>query len=349
MTTPSSRLAYGAPGAPAEFGPYLLFGLVARGGMAEVYRARAPGRPELGMLAIKVMRPELAREPRFIEMFIHEGELAMLLACEAIVRTVDVGEVEGRYYIAMEYIGGKDLTQVLRRCQEAGERLPVSAAIAITGAVCAGLAFAHGVQGGDGRPLGIVNRDVSPSNVRVGYDGRVKLLDFGIAQAMLKLNAETATLKGKLSYMSPEQILGLPLDARSDVFSTGILLHEMLATEKLFRGESDDALRQKVRDAAVPPPSRANPRVDAALDRVCMKALVRELPDRYQSAAELRDALATVGERYPVAPGELAGLMRGLFRADHAREAEEIAACGATEETAEGVGLWARIKSKLSK
>src|SRR5437868_2037808 len=141
-----AKLAPGAPGDPVEFGPYLLYGLIARGGMAEVYRARrrdgARAR-EAAMLAIKVMRPQLAKETRFVEMFIREGKLAMMLVCDAIVRTVDVGEVEARYFIAMEYIGGKDLTQVLRRCQESNQRIPVPHAIYIASRICDGLAFAH--------------------------------------------------------------------------------------------------------------------------------------------------------------------------------------------------------------
>jgi serine/threonine protein kinase len=322
----AARLSPGAPGDPGEFGPYLLYGLIARGGMAEVYRARrADGSG--GMLAIKVMRPQLAREARFVDMFIREGRLAVLLDCDAIVRTWEVGEVEGRYFIAMEYIGGKDLTQVLRRCQETGQRLPVPHAIAIAASICEGLDFAHRRADAEGRPLNIVNRDVSPSNVRLAYDGRVKLLDFGIAQAMLKFTSEIGVLKGKFSYMSPEQIRGLPVDARTDVFSTGIILHEMLTTEKLFRGDTEFALMEKVRQADVLPPSKFNRRVGAELDRICLRALARDLEARYQSAAELRADLMSLLASYKFRDGELEEFMRGLFPQDVLRDEEELKEC----------------------
>ena len=325
-----SKLAPGAPGDPVAFGPqYLLYGLIARGGMAEVYRSRIRGVPT-GMLAIKVMRPQLAKETRFVEMFIREGRLAMLLKTDAIVNTIDVGEVEGRYYIAMEYIGGKDLTQVLRRCQETSQRIPVPHAIYIAARICDGLHFAHTLADSEGRALNIVNRDVSPSNVRLGYDGRVKLLDFGIAQAMLKVSSEIGILKGKFSYMSPEQIRGLPVDARTDVFSTGIILHEMLTTEKLFRGDTEFALMEKVRNAEVTPPSKFNRRVSAELDRIVMKALARDLPERYPSALALRDDLLALLEGYRFRPQEMEEFVRGLFRQDFAREQDELKACERT-------------------
>ena len=159
------KLSPGAPNDPVPFGKYYLLGLIARGGMAEVYRARRRIEPAgaARLLAIKVMRPQLAKEARFVEMFVREGRLAMMLRHSGIVRTVDVGEVDGRYYIAMEYIPGRDLTQMLRRCQEAGQRVPVPHAVSITASICEGLHFAHTLPDEAGRPLNIVNRDVSPS------------------------------------------------------------------------------------------------------------------------------------------------------------------------------------------
>src|SRR5215831_7203893 len=182
----SDRLPSGSPQNPVAFGKYMLLGLIARGGMAEVYRARTKASaPTEKLLAIKCMRPSLARESRFVEMFIREGKLAVLLDHDAIVRTFEIGKIEGRYFIAMEYIGGKDLTQVLRRCQETSQRIPVPHACYIAASVLDGLQYAHTRSDTEGRPLSIVNRDVSPSNIRLSYEGGVKLLDFGIAQAML--------------------------------------------------------------------------------------------------------------------------------------------------------------------
>ena len=160
----------GAPNDPVPFGKYYLLGLIARGGMAEVYRAR-PKTAERKLFAVKVMRPQLAREARFIDMFHREGKLAMMLRNRCIVETLEIGQHDGRHYIAMEYIGGRDLTQVLRRCQETQQRIPVPHAVYIAARIAEGLHFAHTLQGPDGRSLNIVNRDVSPSNVRMSYDG----------------------------------------------------------------------------------------------------------------------------------------------------------------------------------
>jgi serine/threonine protein kinase len=319
------KLSPGAPNDPVAFGPYYLLGLIARGGMAEVYRARPQmaQRGEGKLFAVKVMRPQLAREARFVDMFHREGKLAMLLKNRCIVETCAIGEHEGRHYIAMEYIGGRDLTQVLRRCQETQQRIPVPHAVYIAARIAEGLHFAHNLAGPDGRPLNIVNRDVSPSNVRLSYDGDVKLLDFGIAQALMKFTSEIGILKGKFSYMSPEQIRGMPLDARTDVFSAGIILHEMLTTEKLFRGDTEFALMEKVRKAEVPPPSGFNRRVTPELDAISLRAVSRDVADRYQSAAQFAADLDALIAGYRFDPKELRQFVRQLFRKEYAIELEE--------------------------
>ncbi len=248
------RFDVGAPDRPVPFGDYQLLGRIARGGMAEIYLSKAAVAPD-ELLAVKCMRSRLAKEDRFVEMFSREGKLAMLLQHTGIVRTVDVGSVDGRYFISMEYINGKDLNAVLRRCQEVGRRVPVPHAIHIALKVCRALHYAHTLINARGEPLNIVNRDVSPSNIRLSYEGEVKLLDFGIAQAVLQVSSEIGILKGKFSYMSPEQVRGLPLDLRTDIFSAGIVLHETLSCERLFRDDSEFVLMEKVRGAEVKPPS----------------------------------------------------------------------------------------------
>jgi serine/threonine protein kinase len=320
------RLSSGSPENPFPFGKYYLLGLIARGGMAEVYRALSPSDRD-HLTAIKCMRPQLARETRFVEMFIREGKLALLLEHENIVRTLEIGRSEGRYFITMEYISGRDLTQLLRRCQEMSKRIPVPHAIYIASRVCRGLHYAHTRTDAEGRLLNIVNRDVSPSNVRLSYDGEVKMLDFGIAQAMLKFTSEIGILKGKFSYMSPEQIRGMPVDARTDIFSTGILLHEMLTTEKLFRGDSEFDLMEKVRSANVAPPSKFNRRVKADLDAIVLRALAREPVDRFQTCAEFADALEELLLSYGFQPDELRDFLRQMFPSEYAREKKELDAC----------------------
>ena len=327
---PSSepKLQPGSPGDPEQFGKYYLFGLIARGGMAEVYRARVSSADrDAALLAIKVMRPQLARESRFVDMFNREGQLAMMLRNRSIVATHEVGRIEGRHYIAMEYIGGRDLTQLLRRCQESNKRIPVPHAVYIGARIAEGLHFAHKLSGEDGRPLNIVNRDVSPSNVRLSYDGDVKLLDFGIAQALMKFTSEIGVLKGKFSYMSPEQIRGMPLDARTDVFSAGILLHEMLTTEKLFRGDTEFALMEKVRKAEIPPPSKFNRRVSEELDRIVLKALSRDVNKRYQTTEALGADLNALLTGYRFDPQELRQFMRQMFREEYSKELADLALC----------------------
>ncbi len=321
----SAKLQPGSPTAPEIFGKYYLLGLIARGGMAEVYRAR-PRKPDGDprLLAIKVMRPQLAREARFVEMFHSEGQLALVLRNRSIVETLEVGEIYSRHYIAMEYIGGRDLTQLLRRCQESGDRIPVPHAVYIAARIAEGLDFAHNLTGTDGRPLHIVNRDVSPSNVRLSYGGEVKMLDFGIAQALMKFTSEIGVLKGKFSYMSPEQIRGMPVDARTDIFSAGIILHEMLTTEKLFRGDTEFALMEKVRKADVAPPSGFNRRVSEELDAVVLKALARDVGDRYQTAAEFRADLERVLEAYRFDPKELKEFVRRQFRKEFQKEQLDV-------------------------
>lgn len=317
-----AKISPGAPNDPVAFGSYYLLGLIARGGMAEVYRARRQT-GDSRLLALKAMRPQLAREPRFVDMFNREGKLAMMLTNRCIVETVEVGQWEGRHFIAMEYIGGRDLTQVLRRCQETQQRIPVPHAVYIAARIAEGLHFAHTLTGPDGRPLNIVNRDVSPSNVRLSYDGDVKLLDFGIAQAAMKFTSEIGILKGKFSYMSPEQIRGMPLDARTDIFSTGIILYEMLTTEKLFRGDTEFALMEKVRKAEVLPPSGFNRRIPPELDVISLKALARDVADRYQTSAQLAADLDALITAYRFDPKELRQFMRQLFRKEYSREIEE--------------------------
>jgi serine/threonine protein kinase len=295
--------------------------------MAEVYRARLidPGGAPPRMLAIKVMRPELVREARFVDMFHREGQLALLLRNEAIVETVELGDIDGRHYIAMEYIGGRDLTQILRRCQKSNLRIPVPHAVHIGVGMAQGLDFAHNLAGADGRPLSLVNRDVSPSNVRVAFTGEVKLLDFGIAQALMKFTSEIGVLKGKFSYMSPEQIRGMPVDQRTDIFSTGIFFNETATTEKLFRGDTEFALMERVRKAEVAPPSQFNRRVSPELDRIVMKALARDVSQRYQDSADLYADLKQVLDGYRFDIRELRDFMRKEFRREYTKDLQETA------------------------
>ena len=310
-----------------SIGPYRLLGPIARGGMAEVYLAKKPGasateaslRP---LFAIKCIRESLASDPRFVRMFAREAKLATLLRHPAIVESYEFGEGGGRYYIAMEYLAGQDLSAIVRRCVATGRRLPVPHAIHIAAAACDALGYAHKLADDQGRALKIVNRDVSPSNIRITYEGRVKMLDFGVAQALTELTSEIGLLKGKLAYMSPEQIRGLPLDNRSDVFSAGIILHELLVGRRLFRDQSEFTLMENVRHQEISKPSQANPRIPERLDEIVMSALRRTPDERYQDAADMAADLRSVLHGYDFEPTELGDLCRSLFAEEYRLEQE---------------------------
>lgn len=322
---PEQRSDEGTPSPPQEmvsFGKYQLFDLVGKGGMAEVYLAR-PG-AQRRLVAIKCIRSQLAGEKQYVEMFVREGNLAMKLNHETIVKTYELGRVRGRHFISMEYIAGVDLTTILRRCQAgSAHRLPVPHALYIAQRICEGLHYAHELCDSGGRPLGLVNRDVSPSNVRLSFEGEVKLLDFGIAKAKSSLTSEIGVVKGKYSHMSPEQVRGLPLDRRSDIFAAGILLHEMLTLEKLFRGDSDFAIMDLVRRAEVLPPSQINPRISDEVDRLVLRALQRDASDRFQTAEEMAAELRGVLATYNFSKGELRDLVRELCR-DEWQESQRL-------------------------
>jgi serine/threonine protein kinase len=268
-------------------------------------------------------------------MFVREGKLAVQLNHPVVVKTYEIGRVKGTYFICMEYISGVDLSLVLRRCRGGrSRRMPIPHAVFIASRVCEGLHYAHELVDGDGRSLNLVNRDVSPSNVRIAFDGKVKVLDFGIAKAASTLSSEIGVLKGKISYMSPEQVRGLPLDRRSDVFSTAILLHEMLTGEKLFRADSEFQLMDLVRRADVKAPSVANPRVPKELDTILLRGLAKAPEQRYPTAEAMARDLREVLARYQFNPTELRELVRELCHEEWHKESSLIESYLADEPVA---------------
>jgi serine/threonine-protein kinase len=270
--------------------------------MAELYLARAE--TELGatrLAAVKVVLPALAGDPQLADMLVHEAKLASALSHRHIVSVLDLGSDPSGLYIAMEYVEGLDLNALLRLCSEHGEGLPAEHALGIVADVLDGLDYAHRAKNDAGVPLGIVHRDVSPSNVLISYEGEVKLCDFGIARAndlVLKADDEDE-VKGKAGYMSPEHAFGDALDARSDVFATGIILWELLAGRRLYRPGGDVPLLEQARRAEIPPlPARGLPH-PAELERIVRRALSYRREDRYPTAGafqrDLEDYLASAG------------------------------------------------------
>jgi serine/threonine protein kinase len=264
--------------------------------MAEVWKAKIHGAQNFQRLVVvKRILPHLSSDPEFVRMFTTEAMLSARLAHPNIVQVFEFSEVEGEHYLAMEYVNGVNLGEVSKQFREV--RLPVGMATHIVREVSLALAYAHALADEDGEPLRIIHRDVSPSNVMIGYDGSVKLLDFGVAKALAQSDELTRTgaLKGKVGYMSPEAVDGeAELDGRTDVFAAGVILHELLTGKRLFKGHDDLKSIALVRACKVEPPSRGRAEVPAELDRIVAKALARERAARYQSADDLAADLTKV-------------------------------------------------------
>jgi serine/threonine protein kinase len=278
---------------PVPFGKYLLLDRINIGGMAEVWRGKMFGAGGFERLvAIKRILPNIAEDEEFIRMFIDEAKISVQLTHANIAQIYELGQITSSFYIAMEYVPGKDLRAIFDRCRKKGEPAPIPLTCFVISKLCEGLDYAHRKKDGLGREMNIVHRDVSPQNVLVSYEGEVKVIDFGIAKAAGKATKTRAgILKGKFGYMSPEQIRGLPLDRRSDIFAIGVCLYELLTGERLFVGDSDFSVLEKVRKAEVLPPSTYNRRIPEALERIVLKALAREVDERYQYANELAEDL----------------------------------------------------------
>ena len=278
---------------PLRFGQYVLLDRINVGGMAEVFKAKAFGVEGFEkIVAIKRILPTMSEDDEFIKMFVDEARITVQLHHENIVQVHELGRESGQYYIAMEYVSGRDMRQVLDAMKKQGLTIPVSTAAYIASSVAEGLDYAHHKADANGNNLNLIHRDVSPQNILVSYDGAVKITDFGIAKAEDRASkTQAGVLKGKFAYMSPEQVRGQTIDGRSDIFAVGILLYEMVTGERLFLGESDFSTLDKVRKAEVRPPSELNADLPPALEAIILKALAREPGDRYLRGAELAEAL----------------------------------------------------------
>ncbi len=311
---------------PIPFGKYTLLERINVGGMAEVFRAKAFGVEGFErVVAVKRILPNIAEDQDFITMFIDEAKIAVQLNHANIAQIFDLGVVDAFHYIALEHVWGRDLRGIFERCKQRGEPMPVAQACFIVMKMCEGLDYAHNKRDSQGREMHLVHRDVSPQNVLVSFEGEVKLIDFGIAKAAGKVGkTQAGILKGKFGYMSPEQVRGLPIDRRSDIFSNGIVLYELLTGERLFVGESDFSTLEKVRNVEILPPSTYNRKIPDELERIVLKALAKDVEDRYQNAIDLHDELQafvyTAGEFY--SRKDLAAWMKKTF----AREIEDEAA-----------------------
>lgn len=277
------------------FGRYTILRQLGAGGMGEVLLARQSGLPGVERpVVLKKVLPHLANDPEFIRRFLDETRVASLLTHGNIVQVYEVGEVDGQYFMAMEYVDGPDLREVLATLKAAGRRMPEHLALYVLVEVAKGLAYAHERTGPDGAPLGIVHRDVSPANLLLSYDGQVKLTDFGVAKAAARLSLSLpGTLHGKVYYMSPEQVSGGECDQRSDAFSLGVVAWEMLAGRRPFEGDSDVAVIDAVRRCEPEPLSKVAPWVAPSLAAIVERSLRKDPAARYPDLHEFQAALTS--------------------------------------------------------
>jgi len=309
--------------APAEFvgkrvGRFTITSHLASGGMAELFIARqeAVGGFEKH-LVLKMLQERYASNPRVLQMFLDEARLAAKLNHQNIVHVYDVDRADGIHYIAMEYIHGETVTDIIRRSIAAGGFLPLEHAVQIVADVAAGLAYAHERREIDGKVTRIVHRDVSPSNVLVTYEGVTKIVDFGIARVQDQIREESGMRPGKMSYMSPEQVRGEISDHRADIYALGIVLYEVTVGRRLFRGPPEVVMK-RILEEQVPPPTYIRRGYPPALELIIMKALEKKPADRQQSAAELQHELLEFMEETGLksGPRRLARYMKDLFAVD---------------------------------
>lgn len=309
---------------PVHFGKYILLDRIGMGGMAEIFRARQYGAAGFQkQLCIKKILMHLAENDEFVRMFIDEAKIAVSLQHANVVQIFDLGAVRTEYFIAMEYVFGKDLLNLLIRCTHLRIRIPQKLAVFMMCETLKGLEAAHNAVDSRGEPLNIIHRDVSPSNVLINYDGEVKIGDFGVAKATRREAAtKTGTMKGKLGYMSPEQVTGQEIDARADLFSAAIILYETLAMNRLFHGKTELETLMMVRDCDISDAMSKLPAdVPEALRRIVQKGLSRAREDRFQTATEFLDALLDFlfNEKMRVTNQDMGRFMKSVF----AREIEE--------------------------
>lgn len=302
---------------PTPFGDkYLLVEHIATGGMAEVYRAQYTGIEGFAKeLVVKRLREEFVERHDIIRMFLDEARVAATLTHNNVVHTYDLGELHGEYFIAMELLVGEELVAVLRRAVTTGHMLPMDLALAIMMQALEGLNYAHARTNESGELLGLVHRDINPTNIHVGYDGLVKIVDFGIAATRATaVQKGPGQFAGKLSYMAPEQILGEDLDGRADIFAVGVILYEMCLGRRLFRGNPGE-VRNRILTGDVPAPTFVDPDFPPELEAIIMRALEIDRNDRYQNCDHMYRELDAFAQEYGISASarRISAFMNEMF------------------------------------
>jgi serine/threonine protein kinase len=311
----------------SEFGNYHIVRHIGGGGMAQIYQAKTKGLAGFEKhLALKVINPEYANEQRFIQMLIDEAKITVGLSHVNIAQVFDLGQCNGIYYIAMEFVDGLDVLELVNGLHGMGRRLPIEAVAYIGRQICSGLHYAHTRKDANGKPLNIVHRDISPQNILVSRAGEIKVVDFGIAKAAgMSSKTQAGVIKGKVNYMAPEQVMGQKANRRTDIFSVGVVVWESLTSQMVYSADNMGELVAAVRKADIPPPSSVRPEIPAGLDQVVLKALNPNTKERFQSAhqaqVELTKFLSTYAPDY--SGSNLAALVdEVLGRKGRAEEAE---------------------------
>ncbi|HEX7701508.1 MAG TPA: protein kinase, partial [Kofleriaceae bacterium] len=296
---------------------YEILAKLATGGMAEIFLARgaSTGGVERYVVLKRILR-QRAHDQSFVRMFLDEARLAAQLQHPNIAQVYDIGKLGESFFFTMEYVHGETVRALLQRAHALRSPIPIGSILVIAAGAASGLHHAHERNGLDGRPLGIVHRDVSPSNLMASYEGGVKLVDFGVAKAAHRSQeTRSGTVKGKISYLSPEQCRGAPIDRRSDLFSLGIVLWEMLTTERLYKRATDFEAMAAIVSEQVPPPSSRRADVPRELDALVMQLLAKDPAERFQSADHLHEAIESVAVRIgsALSSAGLARYLRDLF------------------------------------
>jgi serine/threonine-protein kinase len=313
---------------PLKIGKYRLLKKLATGGMAEVFRGESQGAEGfVKQLALKRILPNYASNDEFRKMFQYEARLSATLQHANIVQVYAFEKATDTYLLVMEYVDGKNLRQFVNKARKLKYFPPIEFGAWVVNEVCKGLEYAHEKRNDQGVPLNIIHRDMSPQNVMISYDGAVKIVDFGIAKAKDKADeTRSGVIKGKFGYMSPEQALGIAIDHRSDIFSTGIILWELVTGKRLFAAENDMATLRQIQECLVESPSRLNPRVSKELERIVMKALTKDLSLRYQSAGQFHRQLQEYLNKFhpTFTQRDFVNIVRQIFADDMVAEKREF-------------------------